>query len=116
MRTNFIIPSNDGTYLSQIFEPSPLSNFINNVSFAFYDDIDLTIPSVGMTGTFIINANNAPNTIWQNIPNTSTPSSVNVALANSLIFEGTVYQFQIITNGITNTNYINIIYDISFPK
>ena len=115
MRTSFVIPASNGIYLSPTYGGiiNTLNNFNNEINFEFYNDAKLTIPSTGMTGSITINGKMSANSLWQNIPNTSSPSTVNVANAYSLQVSGVIYQLQIITNGITNTNFINVIVDSS---
>ena len=103
MRTNFVIPATNGTYLS------PTYNVYSQ--WEFYDDEALTEPSTGMTGTITVNGKESANSIWANIPDTLNPSTVDVASAYSLGFSGVVYQLQLILNTLVNTNYINIIVD-----
>lgn len=113
MRTSFAIVSTAGTYVSPIYNVNTLDDFNNEINFEFYDDVALTIPSTGMTGTITVNGKMSANSLWQNIPNTISPSTVNVATAYSMQVSGVIYQLQIITSGITNTNYIKVIIDSS---
>jgi len=113
MRTSFVVPAIDGTYTSPVYNVTTLDNFKGEINFEFYDDIALTMPSSGMTGTLTVNGKMSINSLWQNIPDTTTPSTVDVAMAYSLQFSGIVQQLQIITSGLTNTNYVNIILDSS---
>ncbi len=113
MRTSFMVPAVNGTYISPIYNVTTLDNFVNEISFEFYNDAALTIPSIGMTGTFTVNGKMSANSLWQNIPDTLNPQTVDVATAYSLGAIGIINQLQIITNNIANTNYINIILDFS---
>lgn len=113
MRTSFSIPAITGTYTSPIYNVTTLNNYNNEVSFEFYDDIALTVPSVGMTGSLTVNGKMSKNSLWQNLPNTSIPSTVDISVAYSLGCIGTIYQLQIITSNVMNANYINIIIDSS---
>ena len=111
MRTNFVIPATNGTYLSPTYNVYSQWEFDYNITFEFYDDEALTEPSTGMTGTITVNGTESANSIWANIPDTLNPSTVDVASAYSLGFSGVVYQLQLILNTLVNTNYINIIVD-----
>ena len=111
MRTNFVVPATNGTYLSPPYNVYSKWNFDYNVTFEFYNDEALTEPSTGMTGTITVNGKESANSIWANIPDTSIPSTINAATAYSLAFKGIVYQLQIINASLANTNYVNIIVD-----
>lgn len=117
MRTSFSIPATAGTYTSPEFTGNTPTlnsgNPGNTIAFEFYDDEELTIPSTGVTGTITVNGKVSKNSIWQNIPDTLNPSTINAASPYSLSFNGVVYQLQIITLAMTNTNYINIIFHTS---
>lgn len=111
----FVIPVANNTYLSpaNLFTPANYNNYSNNIiSFEFYQDITCLIPSTGMTGTLTVNGKMSPNGIWQNIPDTQNPSTVDVSNAQSLQFQGIIQSLQLITSGIANTNFIKILIDI----
>ena len=112
MRTNFVIAAANGTYTSPINKNiNTLDTFGNIITFEFYNDAALTIPSTGMTGSITVNGKMSANSIWQNIPNSSEPTTIDVANALSLSVNQAVYQLQIITNTLANTNFVNIILD-----
>lgn len=113
MRTNFKVTAAAGTKLSPTYNVFPLQEFNYNISFEFYDDAALTIPSVGMTGTITLNGKPSANSVWQNLPITASPSTIDIASAESLFVSGVIYQLQLITASVTNTNYINVIVDTS---
>jgi hypothetical protein len=117
MRTSFVIVATDGTYTSPTYQNvNSLKNFNNVVSFVFYNDYTdgvLSDPSTDVSGTITVNGTPALNGEWQNIPNSVDPSTVDASNPLSLQFVGVVYQLQIITSGMTNTNYIEVILDTS---
>lgn len=113
MRTNFVVTAANGTKLSDVYNVFPLQEFNYNISFEFYDDEALTIPSTGMTGTITLNGKPSANSVWMNLPITASPSTINIADAQSLTVYGVIYQLQLITASVTNTNYINVIVDTS---
>lgn len=103
----------NGTYLSPVLNINTLTEFSNIVSFEFYDDAGLTIPSTGVTGTITVNGKDSKNGAWLNIPDSGVPSTVDASNPLFLVFTGPIYQLQVITSGMTSTNYINIIVDIN---
>lgn len=112
MRTSFVITATNGTYTSPVNKNiTTLDTFGNIITFEFYNDAALTIPSTGMTGSITVNGKMSANSIWQNIPNSSAPIIIDVANALSLSVNQAVYQLQIITNTLVNTNFVNIILD-----
>lgn len=113
MRTNFVISAITGTYFSPEYNVTTLDNFNYAISFEFYNDQALTIPSIGVTGTITANGKFSTNGSWFNIPNSNIPSTINASNPLSPQFAGIIQQLQIITSGMTNTNWINIIIDAS---
>ena len=113
MRTSFVVVAANGTKLSPTFNVFPLREFNYNISFEFYNDAALTIPSTSMTGTITLNGKPSANSVWMNLPITATPSTIDISNAKSLTVYGVIYQLQLITASVTNTNYINVIVDTS---
>jgi hypothetical protein len=115
MRTRFIVPAANGTYTSPTYDATVNTQdtmTINIVTFEFFNDAALTVPSTGVTGTITVNGKMSANSGWQNIPNSASPSTVNAASPLSPTFSGIVEQLQIITSTMVNTNYINVILDV----
>lgn len=106
---SFVVPSTNGTYTSPIYNIGNTNNFEYIVGFEFYDDEELTIPSTGVTGTITLNGKNSPNGIWQNIPNSLVPTTIDASNPLSPNFTGLIYQLQVITNSLANTSYIKVI-------
>lgn len=114
MRTTFAISAIAGTYTSPEYKGNiPTLNAVNRnaITFEFYDDAALTIPSSDVSGLITVNGKFSANSVWSSIPDSSNPVNINAASPYSIMFDGVVYQLQIITSGMTNTNYINIIFD-----
>ena len=115
MRTNFVIAATNGTYTSPTYQNvNSLKKFDGEVSFEFYNDYSggvLSNPSSDVTGTITVNGKPSANSAWQNIPNSISPSTIDASNPLSPLFSGIVYQLQIITSGMTNTNFINVILD-----
>lgn len=105
----FAVPAADGTYTGPIYNENNISEFGYVLSFEFYDDEALTEVSTGVTGTITVNGKMTPNGIWQNIPVSTSPSTVDASNPLSLSFSQALYQLQIITSGMMNTNYIKLI-------
>jgi len=112
LRTNFTIAATNGTYLSDPFNVNDTGEYVYYLTFEFYDDVSLTTPSTGVTGNITVNGKSSENAGWSNIPDSMVPSVIDASNPlNPTGFQGILYQLQIITSSLTNTNYVNIILD-----
>lgn len=123
MRTDFVFPAANGTYESAIQGMSVYAIAIgvptNTITFEFYDNYEngvLSSVSENVAGNISLNGKMSLNSIWQPIPCNTLGNTVDTSNPLSVAFTGVLQRLQLINNGLTNTNWIKIILDITESK
>ena len=108
MQNDWVFSATEGVYTSRTWTASSSSGnefFSNQINFEFFDDIECNIPSIGQTGSIIINGRSNPNAVFQALPT----NIIDVSNPISLSWAGVTNQLQVIIKpSLNNTNYIKI--------
>lgn len=79
--------------------------FSNQINFGFFDDAQCKIPSIGQTGSIVINGKSDSDAVFQSIPT----NNIDVSNPISISWVGVTNQLQVIIDSrLNNTNYIKI--------